>query len=132
MTDQDGPPETGEGEASGAARAPDDLFLRIVAGELPATIVHSDELVVAFRDVAPQAPVHVLVVPRERYETVAELAAAAPATLARLVEVAQRVADAECGGQFRLVFNSGPAVGQSVMHVHGHVLGGRGFTWPPG
>ncbi|NAZ86125.1 HIT domain-containing protein [Kineococcus indalonis] len=113
-------------------RAPADLFLRVVAGELPATIVHADDLVVAFEDADPQAPVHVLVVPRERYETVAELAAAAPRTLARLVQVAQRVADERCGGHFRLVFNTGEDVGQSVPHVHGHVLGGRGFAWPPG
>jgi len=115
-----------------AERAPDDLFLRIVAGEVPAEVVHRDDLVVAFRDVDPQAPLHVLVVPRERYETVADLAAAAPATLARLVAVAQQIADAESGGEFRLVFNSGAGVGQSVFHVHGHVLGGRDFTWPPG
>ena len=103
----------------------DDLFLRIIAGEVPADVVHSDELVVAFRDIAPQAPVHVLVVPRERHPDVASLAAAAPEVLARLVQVAQRIADAECGGQFRLVFNTGPAAGQTVFHVHGHVLGGR-------
>ena len=119
-------------EVSRVQRAPDDLFLRIVAGEAPATIVHSDDLVVAFEDVNPQAPVHVLVIPRERHENVAQLAAAAPATLARLVEVAQRIADERCGGEYRLVFNTGTAVGQSVFHVHGHVLGGRGFTWPPG
>ncbi|WP_432523823.1 HIT domain-containing protein [Kineococcus sp. SYSU DK006] len=113
-------------------RAPDDLFLRIVAGEVPATIVHSDELVVAFEDIDPQAPVHVLVIPRERHESVAQLAEAAPATLARLVQVAQRIADERCGGEYRLVFNTGTAVGQSVFHVHGHVLGGRAFTWPPG
>ncbi|WP_432491194.1 HIT domain-containing protein [Kineococcus auxinigenes] len=118
--------------ASRNGNAPADLFLRIVAGELPATIVHSDDLVVAFEDADPRAPVHVLVVPRERHETVAELAAAAPATLARLVQVAQRIADERCGGHFRLVFNSGEDAGQSVPHVHGHVLGGRPLTWPPG
>ena len=119
-------------EASRVDRAPDDLFLRIIAGDVPATIVHADDLVVAFEDVAPQAPVHVLVVPRNRHESVAALAAAEPATLARLVEVAQQVADERCGGEYRLVFNTGTAVGQSVFHVHGHVLGGRDFTWPPG
>ncbi|PRY17270.1 HIT domain-containing protein [Kineococcus rhizosphaerae] len=119
-------------EVSRVERAPDDLFLKIVAGEIPATIVHSDEQVVAFEDVAPRAPVHVLVVPRERYENVAELAAAAPQVLARLVQVAQQIADERCGGEYRLVFNTGTAVGQSVFHVHGHVLGGRDFEWPPG
>ncbi|MGI4893626.1 MAG: HIT domain-containing protein [Janthinobacterium lividum] len=119
-------------EVSRVDRAPDDLFLKIVAGEIPATIVHSDDLVVAFEDVNPQAPVHVLVIPRERFENVAALAAAAPRTLARVVEVAQQIADQRCGGEFRLVFNTGTAVGQSVFHVHGHVLGGRDFTWPPG
>lgn len=122
----------GGSQVSRVDRAPDDLFLRIVVGEVPATIVHSDDLVVAFDDVSPQAPVHVLVVPRTRYESVADLAAAEPATLARLVQVAQTVADERCGGEYRLVFNTGTAVGQSVFHVHGHVLGGRDFTWPPG
>ena len=108
------------------------IFARILRGELPAKTVLETEHSLAFHDINPLAPVHVLVIPRERHESVAQLAAAAPATLARLVQVAQRIADERCGGEYRLVFNTGTAVGQSVFHVHGHVLGGRAFTWPPG
>lgn len=114
-----------------ADRELDDRFLDVVAGRTPATIVHADDLVVAFEDIAPVAPVHVLVVPRVRYVDVTELARAAPATLARLVEVAQLVADERCGGEFRLVFNTGWGAMQRVFHVHGHVLGGSDFHWPP-
>ncbi|WP_345712368.1 HIT domain-containing protein [Kineococcus glutinatus] len=107
----------------------EDLFLRIIAGEVPADVVHSDDVVVAFRDIAPKAATHVLVVPRTRYPDVTALAAASPQTLAHVVAVAQRIADAECGGQFRLVFNTGAAVGQTVFHVHAHVLGGEGLSF---
>ncbi|PPK94138.1 histidine triad (HIT) family protein [Kineococcus xinjiangensis] len=113
---------------SDAARE-EDLFLRIIAGEIPADVVHSDDLVVAFRDIAPKADTHVLVVPRERYPDVPALAAAAPQTLAHVVAVAKRIADAECGGEFRLVFNTGASAGQTVFHVHAHVLGGKGLAF---
>ena len=107
----------------------EDLFLRIIAGEIPADVVHADDLVVAFRDIAPKAPTHVLVVPRERYPDVAALAEAAPQTLAHVVAVARRIADDECGGHFRLVFNTGERAGQTVFHVHAHVLGGEGLSF---
>ena len=110
----------------------DCLFCRIVAGEVPADVVGQDERVMAFRDVTPQAPVHVLVVPREHHADVATLAAADPDALVALVRMGSQIAQDEVGGQFRLVFNSGPDAGQSVYHVHGHVLGGRSLTWPPG
>ncbi len=101
------------------------IFSRIVAREIPATIVAETERVIAFRDVAPQAPVHVLVVPKsELYRDVVELAAGDPALLAEMVAVAQQVASAESDGQFRLVFNTGANAGQTVFHVHGHVLSG--------
>lgn len=113
--------------------APSDcLFCRIVSGAIPATEVHRSERVVAFRDIDPQAPTHVLVVPTAHHRDVAELAAADPATLAELVGVGARIAADEAGGPFRLVFNTGAEVGQSVFHAHGHVLGGRSFGWPPG
>ena len=116
---------------SGAAVA-DCLFCRIVAGEIPADLVREEERVVAFRDINPQAPVHVLVVPREHHTDVAALAAADPAALAELVTVGGEIAVAEGFDDYRLVFNTGAGAGQSVFHVHGHVLAGRQLAWPPG
>ena len=104
------------------------LFCGIVAGDVPGDVVRRTDRVVAFRDLRPQAPTHVLVVPVDHHRDVTALAAADPAVLAELVEVGADVA----GGPYRLVFNTGAEVGQSVFHVHGHVLGGRGFGWPPG
>ncbi len=110
----------------------DCLFCRIVAGDVPAEIVRIGERVVAFRDVNPQASLHVLVVPREHHADVAALAAADPQALAELVEVGRALAASEGDGSFRLVFYSGAGAGQSVFLVHGHVLAGRPFGWPPG
>ncbi|MDO8731983.1 MAG: HIT domain-containing protein [Actinomycetota bacterium] len=111
----------------------DCLFCSIVAGEIPADVVLRTEDVVAFRDISPQAPVHLLVVPIAHYANVQELSAAAPELTASLIGAAATVAaNAGVGEAYRLVFNTGAAVGQSVLHVHGHVLGGREFTWPPG
>lgn len=110
----------------------DCVFCSIAAGEVPATVVVSTDRVIAFRDIAPQAPVHVVVIPREHHADVAALAAVDAATLADLVEVANEVAEREAGGEYRLVFNTGPDSGQSVFHAHGHVLAGRRMTWPPG
>ena len=107
-------------------------FCRIVAGDVPAEIVKMGQRVVAFRDLNPQAPLHALVVPREHHADVATLAAADPQALAELVEVARGLAESEGDGSYRLVFNSGAGAGQSVFHVHGHVLAGRPFGWPPG
>ncbi len=111
----------------------DCLFCRIVAGEIPADVVHRGDRVLAFRDVAPQAPVHVLLVPAEHHENAAALASADPGATAELVTVAAAVADAEgLDGHYRLVFNTGVGAGQSVFHTHLHLLGGRSMTWPPG
>jgi histidine triad (HIT) family protein len=88
--------------------------------------------VLAFRDIDPQAPTHVLVVPLEHHPDVGAIAAADPATLAELVAAAEQIARAEGHDDFRLVFNTGSRAGQSVFHVHGHVLAGRAMTWPPG
>ena len=107
-------------------------FCRIVVGDVPAEIVKIGQRVVAFRDLNPQAPLHALVVPREHHADVATLAAADPQALAELVEVARGLAESEGDGSYRLVFNSGAGAGQSVFHVHGHVLAGRPFGWPPG
>ena len=102
------------------------LFERIIAREIPAEIVFESERLIAIRDIHPQAPVHLLVIPKTaRYSTVAELAADEPALLAELVATAQLLADEHCAGEFRLVFNSGAASGQTIFHVHAHVLGGE-------
>ena len=105
----------------------DCLFCRIVAGEIPATVIAETDRTVAFRDIAPQAPTHVLVVPREHHENAAVLAAADPDLLAALIEAGAAVAAADGidGSGYRLVFNTGPDSGQTVFHVHLHVLGGR-------
>ena len=108
------------------------LFCGIVSGDVPAEILRIGERVVAFRDVDPKAPLHALVVPRDHHGDVAGLAAADPQALAELVEVGSTLAASEGDGSYRLVFNSGEAAGQSVFHVHGHVLAGRPFGWPPG
>lgn len=106
------------------------IFTRIIAREIPADIVFESERVIAFRDIAPKAPVHLLVVPKTaRYTNVTELAAGDPALLAEVVAVAQELADEHSGGEYRLVFNTGPSAGQTVFHVHAHLLGG---TLPEG
>lgn len=112
----------------------DCLFCRIAAGEIPATVVHDDELTLAFRDLNPQAPTHVLVVPKAHHADIGALAVADPAALTALHRTAVAVAAAEGvdGSGWRLVFNTGADAGQSVAHVHGHVLGGRPLQWPPG
>lgn len=112
----------------------DCLFCAIVAGGIPADVVHSDDEVLAFRDVNPQAPVHVLVIPKAHHATAAELAAADPALAGRLLDVAGTIAVREGVDEsgYRIVTNTGESAGQSVPHVHFHVLGGRALTWPPG
>jgi len=107
----------------------DCLFCRIVAGEIPADVVAETDTVIAFRDIAPKAPVHVLVVPKHHEPNVAALAAADPGALADMAAVAQQVADAECGGEFRWIFNTGAAAGQTVFHVHGHMMNGGSLGW---
>jgi histidine triad (HIT) family protein len=103
------------------------LFCRIVAGEIPAPIVHQTEGTLAFRDIAPKAPVHTLVITKEHHVDVAALAAADPALAGELLGAAAEVARVEGveGDGYRLIFNSGPHSGQEVAHVHAHVLGGQ-------
>ncbi len=112
----------------------DCLFCRIVAGEIPADIVAADDLVVAFRDVNPKAPTHVLVIPREHIASAAEITSGHGELLSAMFAMANRVAAAagidETG--YRLVLNAGRDAGQSVDHLHLHLLGGRRFAWPPG
>lgn len=102
------------------------IFTRIIAREIPATIVAENDELIAFEDISPQAEVHVLVVPKtEKYANVTELATGDPQLLARLVAMAQGIADERANGQFRLIFNNGEAAGQTVSHVHAHVLAGN-------
>jgi histidine triad (HIT) family protein len=107
------------------------LFCSIIAGEVPATKVYENGDVFAFTDIDPQAPTHVLVVPKQHLRDITELGAqpqAAAALVAGIREVARQLGL----DQFRTVFNTGPDVGQSVFHVHAHVLAGRAMGWPPG
>ena len=115
-----------------AAPDPDCLFCRIVAGEIPATIVAETDHTVAFRDINPQADVHVLVVPRVHETDIGSLAAADPEITIALLAEARRIADDEAGGQYRLVFNTGERAGQTVFHAHAHVLGGQIHVPLPG
>jgi histidine triad (HIT) family protein len=110
----------------------DCLFCRIVSGEIAADVVAETETAMAFRDVNPQAPLHVLVVPRAHVANAAELAAADPETTAALVALAARVAVDEGHDSYRLVLNTGADAGQTVFHAHLHLLAGRAMTWPPG
>ena len=105
----------------------DCLFCRIVAGEIPATIVHETADTLAFRDIAPKAPVHTLVITKPHHADLAALVAADPALAAELLDAAAEVARVEGveDGGYRLIFNSGPDAGQEVAHVHAHVLGGQ-------
>lgn len=108
------------------------LFCKIVAGDVPAEIVHTTERTVAFRDINPQAPLHALVVPRDHYANAAALAEGDLQASAELVTAAAEIARSEGYQDYRLVYNTGPGVGQTVFHTHLHVLAGRPMTWPPG
>lgn len=110
------------------------IFCRIVAGEIPADILYQDERAVAFRDVNPQAPVHLLIIPREHIESLNDATRSDEQSLGHLLRIAARVAN-EAGlseSGYRTVINTGADGGQSVFHLHVHVLGGRAFVWPPG
>jgi len=112
----------------------DCLFCRIVAGEIPATVVHDDDQVLAFRDINPQAPTHILVIPKAHIASVDELAATdgelLGAMFGTIADLAGSEGIAERG--YRVVSNAGAEAGQSVDHLHFHLLGGRRFSWPPG
>lgn len=110
----------------------DCIFCRIVTGDIPGEIVHTTERTVAFRDLNPQAPLHVLVVPKGHFANAADLAAGDPAASAELLTTAAAVATAEGYDDYRLVYNTGAGVGQTVFHTHLHLLAGRSMTWPPG
>lgn len=114
--------------------AADCLFCRIVAGEVPSTTVHEDDEIIAIRDVAPRAPTHILLVPRRHIASALELTDADSPTVGRIFAVAADLARSEgiAEGGYRLVSNVGRLGGQSVDHLHVHLMGGRAFEWPPG
>lgn len=112
----------------------DCLFCRIAAGEIPAKVVYHDEQLTAFRDINPQAPTHILIIPNRHLESIADVAEADRDLIAAMVSLANQLASdegiAESG--YRLVNNKGANGGQTVPHLHVHLLGGRPMTWPPG
>ena len=110
------------------------IFAKIIAGEIPADIVYEDDQVLAFRDIAPQAPTHILVIPRKPIVGLHTATDADSALLGHCLQVCRKVAEAEGlpAGGYRVVTNIGRDGGQSVHHLHFHVLGGRPLTWPPG
>ncbi len=111
----------------------DCLFCKIVSGDIPADIVHETDTTIAFRDIEPQAPTHVLVIPKEHIASAQELSPAHGELLGELFELMAKIAtDAGLDRGHRLVTNIGPEAGQSVEHLHFHVLGGRAMSWPPG
>jgi histidine triad (HIT) family protein len=111
----------------------DTLFSKIIDRQIPADIVYEDELCLAFRDVNPQAPVHILLVPKQPLDMLSNAAAADQALLGHLLLAAGRIArELKIDGAFRLVINNGKEGGQAVFHLHLHILAGRKFRWPPG
>ena len=110
----------------------DCLFCQIIEGDIPADIIYRNENVVAFRDNLPQAPTHVLLVPTLHVTNAAALAKISPVVTAALFSAADEIANSEGLAGYRIVFNTGASVGQSVFHAHLHLLGGRFFAWPPG
>ena len=125
---------TASGASADRSRDPDCLFCRIVAGEIPSTPVAANDAVLAIRDIAPRAPTHVLLISREHIRSAAELTGADGPLLGSLFALAAEVARSEgiAEGGYRLVTNIGTWGGQSVDHLHFHLMGGRAFTWPPG
>ena len=110
------------------------LFCKIIAGEIPASTVYEDDQVIAFNDINPQAPMHVLVVPKQHIPTLNDLSAVNDALVGAMVRAAAKVAKERGfdGPGFRTVFNCNAQAGQTVFHIHLHVLGGRVMAWPPG
>jgi histidine triad (HIT) family protein len=112
----------------------EDLFLKIVSREIPADIIYETDEVLAFRDVNPQAPVHVLIIPKSHIRTVNDISDDQAELIGSLYLAARDIADAEGVSEtgYRLVMNCNRAAGQEVYHIHLHLLGGRNFSWPPG
>jgi histidine triad (HIT) family protein len=113
---------------------PNCLFCKITAGEIPGDFVHKDELCVVIRDINPQAPMHVLIIPREHLESLDDASQRDEALLGHLLRVGAKIANEQGHGEtgYRTVINTGEGAGQSVFHLHAHVLAGRAMIWPPG
>ncbi len=108
------------------------LFCKIIKGAVPSDKLYEDDDVFVFRDIAPQAPVHFLVIPKKHVKGPGAVEAGDERLMGKLIRVADQVARQEGISQYRLVFNNGEKAGQTVFHIHMHVLGGRSLTWPPG
>lgn len=110
------------------------LFCKIIAGDIPGDFIHRDEMCVAIRDINPQAPLHVLVIPREHLESLDDASQKDEALLGHLLRIGARIANDQGHGEsgYRTVINTGAGAGQSVFHLHVHVLAGRPLNWPPG
>ena len=108
------------------------LFSKIISGEIPADIVYEDEQCIAFRDIAPQAPTHILVIPRREIARLSEATSDDGPLLGHLLLAATKVARSEGLNDARLIINDGEGAGQTVFHLHVHVMGGRDLSWPPG
>jgi histidine triad (HIT) family protein len=121
-------------DESHSRRDPNCLFCKIVAGEIPSTRVVEDDIVLAIRDIAPRAPTHVLVMPKEHIASAADLTDADAGLVGRIFAMAAGIARSEriAEGGYRIVTNIGAWGGQTVDHLHFHLMGGRAFTWPPG
>jgi len=113
---------------------PDCLFCKIIAGEIPADVVYETDRVLAFRDLNPQAPTHVLIVPRRHVATINDITAEDATEVGLLIAAAARIAEDQgvAADGYRVVMNCNAAAGQTVFHLHLHLLGGRNFSWPPG
>jgi histidine triad (HIT) family protein len=124
----------GDGQAPTPRRDPDCLFCRIVAGEIPSTGVAADDMAIAIRDIAPRAPTHVLLMPRDHIASAADLTDQDAAMVGRMFAIAADIARSEgiADAGYRIVTNVGAWGGQTVDHLHFHLMGGRAFTWPPG
>ena len=111
----------------------DCLFCKIINGDIPSAKVYEDETVFAFRDIEPQAPVHILIIPKQHIKSAAEITPENSAVVAHIFEVAAKIADDEgLTDGYRIVNNCGDSAGQTVKHLHFHLMGGREFTWPAG
>ena len=108
------------------------LFCKIIKGKIPADKIYEDDEVIAFRDIAPQAPVHFLVIPKKHINGPSGVAAEDDQLIGKMMRVGNEAAKKEGIEQYRVVFNNGELAGQTVFHIHMHILGGRSMTWPPG
>lgn len=110
------------------------IFCKIITGEIPAKLIYQDDDIVAFRDISPQAPIHILIIPRKHIERISDMKDEDAGLIGNLVLVGKKIAQDEgiTESGFRLVFNNNKDAGQAVFHIHLHLLGGRKFSWPPG